>query len=90
MNNPYEHIDQRLDQIESLILEIRSGQLSLPKHPNPNERLTRRKVREEYSVSYATIHKLMRSGDLKYEKIGRKTLFRRESVEACFSGSKVA
>ena len=55
-------------------------------HVNLFERLTRQQVRQQYKVSYGTIHNLMRSGKLPYEKIGRKTLFRREDVERVFSG----
>ena len=55
---------------------------------NPHERITRQQVKQEYKISLAKIHKLMRSGELSYEKVGRKTLFRREDVENCFTSKK--
>lgn len=53
---------------------------------NMNERLSRREVAREYNISLGTIHNLMRSDKIKYEKVGRKTLFKREDVERCFNG----
>lgn len=57
-------------------------------HFNPSERLTRKEIKSIYKVSYPTIHSAMNSGKLPFEKIGRKTLFRREDVEAFFRSSK--
>lgn len=55
---------------------------------NPHERLTRRQVSQQYKVSLGTIHNLMKAGKLAYEKVGRKTLFRREDLEICFTNKK--
>ena len=87
-NNPFQIIDERLDQIETLVRQIQSSQKASKVEFNPNRRLTRKNLKEEYSISYATIHNLMKSGKLQYEKCGRKTLFRRDQVEACFSSDK--
>lgn len=50
---------------------------------NDHERLTRKQICEEYKISYGTIHNLMKRGELPYDKVGRKTLFKREDVELC-------
>ena len=79
MVNIYENLFQRLDQIESLI--VKSNELLNTSNSfNPSERLTRKQVSEQYKISYATLHNLMRQQRLTYEKIGRKTLFTNEVI----------
>ena len=86
MFNIYENLFQRLDQIESLI--VKNNELLRPiNSSNPNERLTRKQVKEQYKISYATLHNLMRQQRLTYEKIGRKTLFKRCDLETCFNSN---
>ena len=46
----------------------------------PNQRITRKEVKETYRISYPTIHKLMHEG-LPFLKIGRKTVFRVDDIE---------
>lgn len=55
------------------------------KTQNEHERLTRKQVCEEYKISLGTVHNLMKRGKLAYDKIGRKTLFKREDVERCIN-----
>ena len=83
MENPYELIMKRIDDLESAILE------ATRKEPEPvvshgNQRLTREEITDMYKISKPTIHKLMNTGKLDFEKIGRKTLFRLEEVERVF------
>ena len=86
MVNIYENLFQRLDQIESLI--VKSNELLNTSNSfNPSERLTRKQVREQYKISFATLHNLMRQQRLAYEKIGRKTLYKRSDLEACFNSN---
>ena len=86
MVNIYENLFQRLDQIESLI--VKSNELLNTSNSfNPSERLTRKQVREQYKISFGTLHNLMRQQRLAYEKIGRKTLFKRSDLEACFNSN---
>ena len=89
MNNPFELIEARLSSIENLILDLKYKYQPNQVGPsiNPNERLSRKQVRQEYNISLSTIHSLMNSGKLPYEKVGRKTLFRREDVERCFTNN---
>lgn len=66
--------------IENTVKKVLGNQKQ--NHPQaPNERLTRKEVKTEYKISYPTIHGLMNSGELPYEKVGRKTLFQRLHVE---------
>ena len=85
MNNPFAAIEAKLNSIETLILDLKHQPKQIYTSTSPNQRLTRKQVREEYNVSLGTIHNLMRQGKLHYEKVGRKTLFRREDVERCFT-----
>lgn len=55
---------------------------------NTNERLTRNEVAEQFKISLSTIHKAMRAGNLPFSKVGRKTIFRREDVEAFFQSNR--
>lgn len=70
----FKKVDTRLSVIE--------GQSKPTK--NQHERLTRKEVSEQYKICLATIHNLMKGGKLAYEKLGKKTLFKRTDVEAYF------
>lgn len=49
-----------------------------------DERLTRIGVCDLYKISFPTLHSLMKKG-LPFEKVGRKTLFKRSLVDKYFS-----
>jgi len=81
MNNPFLALDQRLSVIEELLIEIKHGGIRI--QPPADERLTRQQVSNLYHMSLPTLHECMKRG-LPYEKVGRKTLFRREDVDRYF------
>ena len=54
-----------------------------PPPNDPNKRLTIKEVCAKYNISKPTLHSQMRKS-LVFEKLGRKTLFRAETVEAYF------
>lgn len=62
-------------------------QQNTPPHHSQDERLTRREVCALYKISLPTVHKSMREG-LPFEKLGRKTLFRREQVDSYFRNKR--
>ena len=64
-------------------LEERVQELEKQTDYVPDERQTRKDLSEMYKLSYPTIHALMKQG-LPYEKVGRKTLFRRQEVDNFF------
>lgn len=68
--------------ISELQLSMQSSNINL------SERLTIAQLVGQYKISKATIHNLKKSGKLAFEKIGRKTLFMREDVEAYFNSKK--
>jgi hypothetical protein len=73
----------RLDLLEALIKNIPTEEKQ-----KKSERLTRKQLKEEYQIGYATIHSLMRKELLPFDKVGRKTLFKRVDVENCISNRK--
>ncbi|MEM6735714.1 MAG: helix-turn-helix domain-containing protein [Bacteroidota bacterium] len=83
MDNPFLTIDERLRRIEELLEQFLTTKEERPQKKNV-ERLTRSDIKRIYNISLGTIHNLMKSGQLPYEKIGRKTLFRSEDVAALF------
>ena len=57
-----------------------------PTH-DEHERLTRVQVCNLYKISLPTLHDQMKKG-LPFEKIGRKTVFKRSEVDKYFSGRR--
>lgn len=88
INNPFETIEERLINIEGLLLDLKEHPKPLTPKQLGNERLTRNELSKRFKISLGTIHNLMKSGKLPYEKIGRKTLFKVDEVEAFFAGNK--
>jgi hypothetical protein len=80
-SNPFQQIDQRFDELEALIQGLKKTESSNNSEIDPHERLTRAEIKKQYKVSFGTIHNAMNSGKLTYEKVGRKTIFKREAVE---------
>jgi len=80
-SNPFQQIDQRFDALEQLILGLRKEDNTSSQVIDPHERLTRADIRKLYKVSFGTIHNAMNSGKLSFDKVGRKTLYKRIDVE---------
>lgn len=57
-----------------------------PTH-DADERLTRVQVGKLYKISLPTLHEMMKRG-LPFEKVGRKTLFKRVEVDRFFASRK--
>lgn len=80
-HNPFEKIDLRFDQLQELIVDLQNKLDKAKPELNPHERLTRSDVRKDYRISFGTIHNAMKSKKLPFEKVGRKTLYKRIDVE---------
>lgn len=52
-----------------------------------DERLTRKDICRLYKISFPTVHEEMKRG-LPFEKVGRKTLFRRADVDKYFQAKR--
>lgn len=79
--NPFQQIEKRFDELERLIQRLQKTDNSSSPKTDPHERLTRADIRKDYKVSFGTIHNAMNSGKLLYDKVGRKTLYKRIDVE---------
>ena len=81
----HSNLPQAIELLFSELREIKSFIQAPKNEENQNERLTRKQVRDTYKICFGTIHNLMKSGKLSYEKVGRKTVFKKSDVEQCFS-----
>lgn len=74
---------EKMERLEYLVSNSNSQQPP----QNAFERLTRQDIADQYRVSLGTIHNAMKSRKLPFEKVGRKTIFKRTDVEA-WTGNK--
>jgi|GEM_PF-6078879 hypothetical protein len=58
--------------------------LSIAKSLEPQRDLTRRQIKEEYNISYATIHRAMNDGKLNFYRVGGRVMFKQCDVEKVF------
>jgi excisionase family DNA binding protein len=87
--NPFAALFLKLESVEKRVIRLSEKLDNVGDDPvNPNERITRKQLSKEKNISLGTIHNLMKKGELAYEKVGRKTLFRREEVEQFFNKKK--
>lgn len=77
MNNPFEAINERLQNIESLLLDIKHKPIEEPK----TENLTVKEASELLKVSEQSIHNYIKRGILPAQKVGRILLIKRFDVE---------
>jgi excisionase family DNA binding protein len=73
-----------LQKVDSLIEMYSSLNNVKEESSQPHERLTRKEVSDEYKISLGTVDNLKKDGKLSFEKLGRKTLFKRSEVEIYF------
>lgn len=77
MENPFAQIEGRLNNIESLLLEIRTKTTEEPKPEN----LTIDEVAEILKVSKQSVYAYIRKGFVKAKKIGRIYLISRADLD---------
>ncbi len=77
MNNPFEAINQRLSNIESLLLDIKHK----PIEEEKTENLTVKEASELLKVSEQSIHNYIKKGFLPAQKVGRILLIKRIDIE---------
>lgn len=77
------YLIKEVSLLKSLVQNQSEGE---PKIYN-NKVLTRKEVKENYKISYGTLHNLMKAKKLPYSKIGRRTLFDSKQVESFFMKS---
>jgi predicted DNA-binding transcriptional regulator AlpA len=79
MQNPFEVLEARLNNIESILIEL--------KHPSPQsiiqpqkDLMTRKEVCALLSINFSTLWKHTKSGKLKSFGIGNRVFYSREQV----------
>ena len=78
MNNPFEIIDQRLSNIENLLLDIKHPQ----RPPAPSDRCKLSDACEITGLSKAAIYKLTSEKKLPHSKFGSRLIFSRRQLSA--------
>lgn len=90
MNNPFEIIDARLSNIETLLLDIKHQ----PKQAEPTEKptglLTRREVAQKLRITLVTLDKYTKAGTLQSYKIGGQIRYKAAEIEKAFEQVKNA
>ncbi len=77
MNNPFEIIEQRLSNIENLLLDIKYK----PTEEDKAENLTVKEAAELLKVSEQSIHNYIKRGFLPAQKVGRILLIKSIDIE---------
>jgi len=78
MSNPFDTIDQRLLNIENLLLELKNKPIK--EQPKP-ENYTVKETAKLLKVSEQSIHSYIKKGLIPAQKLGRILLIKREAVE---------
>jgi excisionase family DNA binding protein len=90
MNNPFEIIDARLSNIETLLLDIKHQPIPEPPAEKPTGLLTRREVAQKLKITLVTLDKYTRSGTLQSYKIGGQIRYKAAEIEKAFEQVKNA
>ena len=77
MNNPFETINQRLSNIETLLLDIKHKPIEVEK----SENLTVKEVAEVLKVSEQSVHSYIKKGFIPAQKLDRILLIKRTDLD---------
>ena len=77
MTNPFETLNERLSNIETLLLEIKHK----PEENEKSENLTVKEVAEVLKVSEQSVHNYIKKGFIPAQKLGRVLLIKREDLD---------
>jgi excisionase family DNA binding protein len=88
VTNPFELIDSRLSNIESLLLDLRCGPIVDQKPLKLPELLTKQEAADYLKVSSSTIDNYRRTGILKAEIFGNHVRFRVSELEKLVSNNE--
>jgi excisionase family DNA binding protein len=76
MNNPFETINERLSNIESLLIDIKHK----PREEEKSENLTVKETAEVLKVSTQSVHNYIKKGFIPAKKTGRILLIKRADL----------
>ncbi len=77
MSNPFETINERLSNIESLLLELKHK----PVKEEKDENLTVKETADLLKVSEQSIHNYIKRGYITAKKVGRILLIKRSEID---------
>ena len=77
MTNPFELLNERLSNIETLLLEIKHK----PEENEKPENLTVKETAEVLKVSEQSVHNYIKKGLIPAQKLGRVLLIKREDLD---------
>ena len=75
--NPFETINERLSNIESLLLELKHK----PEPEEKSENLTVKETAEVLKVSEQSVHNYIKRGFISAQKVGRILLIKRSDLD---------
>ncbi len=84
MNNPFKAIDDRLSNIETLLLDIKHE----PKENQSNKRYSIKEASDILGVIPLTIRNHIKNGTIKAEKLGRKYFIKHTDLYDAFNEVK--
>ncbi|MEQ3664746.1 helix-turn-helix domain-containing protein [Olleya sp.] len=77
MSNPFEALNQRLENIESLLLELKNK----PIEEEKTENLTVKETAQLLKVSEQSVHNYIKRGFISAQKVGRILLINRTDLD---------
>lgn len=84
MNNPFETINERLSNIETLLLDIKRK----PEQEEKSENLTVKETAEVLKVSEQSVHNYIKRGLISAQKMGRILLIKRTDLDEALTEVK--
>jgi excisionase family DNA binding protein len=89
MENPFDIIIQRLDAIEQLLYEIKTGkQVEIMPVAYSNELMNVQQVAEYLTLSVQTIYGLVHKMEIPNAKLGKRLYFKKSEIEDWISRSR--
>jgi excisionase family DNA binding protein len=89
MENPFEIIVQRLDAIERLLIEIKTGtRIDNAPTRKDNELMNVQQVADYLTLAVQTIYGLVHNMEIPYFKRGKRLYFRRTEIDDWISQAK--
>jgi len=76
MSNPFENLNQRLENIENLLLELKHKPIE-----EKSENLTVKETAELLKVSEQSVHNYIKRGFISAQKLGRILLIKRTDLD---------
>lgn len=77
MTNPFELLNNRLENIENLLHSLKTD---TTRPPEPEELLTREQTAKKLKVDLATLHRWSKTGKLKPVGIGHRVYYRLSEI----------